>query len=168
MLNLLTSPRTARTVRAVLGSLAGTVTEFAIKAADTWATVTDDTATPAAVEVPDPEDVVTTDELPTVETIEAAAKEYERAADQARRADRGKRAAKKVLDKLPAGIYGGWKIFRTPSSRQTPDLAAITATYKQLGLGPVPMKDCAPSLKLERAETVTAPVAIETLTVVAA
>jgi hypothetical protein len=110
-------------------------------------------------EAPDPADVLTADELPEVETIEAAAREYERAADQARRADRGKRAAKKVLDKLPAGLYGRYKIWRTPSSRQTPDLAAITAKYKELGLGPVPMKACAPSLKVELVEA--APAAAE-------
>lgn len=104
--------------------------------------------TPATA--PDPADVLTVDELPQVADIEAAAAEYDRAADQARRADRGKRAAKKVLDKLPAGTYGAWRVFRTPSSRQTPDLAQITATYKALGLGPVPMKSCAASLKVER------------------
>lgn len=106
----------------------------------------------APVTAPDPSDVYTVDELPPVAEIEAAAAEYDRSADQARRADRGKRAAKKVLDKLPAGTYGAWRIFRNPSSRMTPDLAAITATYKALGLGAVPMKPCAPSLKVERAE----------------
>lgn len=106
----------------------------------------------APVTAPDPADVLADDELPPVEQVESAAREYERAADQARRADRGKRAAKKVLDKLPAGVYGTWRVFRTPSSRQTPDLAAITATYTRLGLGPVPMKACAPSLKVEHVE----------------
>lgn len=91
-------------------------------------------------------------EVPPLADIEAAAAEYDRAADQARRADRGKRAAKKVLDKVPSGIHGTWRVFRAPSSRQTPDLAAITATYKALGLGPVPMKPCASSLKVERVE----------------
>ncbi|MFF2512401.1 hypothetical protein [Streptomyces sp. NPDC058086] len=42
-------------------------------------------------------------------------------------------------------------MFRTPSSRQTPDLAAITAIFKANNLGPVPMKPCAPSLKVELA-----------------
>ncbi|MCT9009992.1 hypothetical protein [Streptomyces rhizosphaerihabitans] len=114
------------------------------------------------VEAPDPADVLIVDELPTVEAIEAEAREYERAADQARRADRGKRAAKKVLDKLPAGIYGTGKVFRTPSSRQTPDLAEITRIFKANNLGPVPMKPCAPSLKVELVET-AAPVVDETL-----
>lgn len=153
MLHLLMTPRTARTVRSLLGTVAD-----AVRSVVAPATLVEQD-TPAAATVPDPADVLTADELPAVETIEAAAREYERAADQARRADRGKRAAKKVLDKLPAGIYGGWKVFRTPSSRQTPDLAAITATYKQLGLGPVPMKACAPSLKVELVEA--APVDVE-------
>lgn len=158
MIHLLMSPRTARTVRGLLGTVADAVRSVVAPASLVEAPATESAA--------DPVDVLDADELPPVETIEAAAREYERAADQARRADRGKRAAKKVLDKLPAGIYGGWKVFRTPSSRQTPDLAAITATYKQLGLGPVPMKPCAPSLKVERVEFL--PVADETLTVVAA
>lgn len=146
MLNLLTSPRTGRKIRGLIGALVETAADAVRSIAPT--------ETPAVepTEAPDPVDVLADDELPAVETIESAAKEYERAADQGRRADRGKRAAKKVLDKLPAGIYGRFRIFRTPSSRQTPDLAAITATYKRLGLGAVPMKDCAPSLKVEQIE----------------
>jgi hypothetical protein len=153
VLQLLMTPRTARTVRGMLGTLADAVRSVITPAALVEAQALETT------EAPDPADVLAADELPPVEQIEAAAKEYERAADQARRADRGKRAAKKVLDKLPAGIYGGWKVFRTPSSRQTPDLAAITATYKRLGLGSVPMKPCAPSLKVERVEFLPADLA---------
>ncbi|MFH9071679.1 hypothetical protein [Streptomyces alboflavus] len=54
---------------------------------------------------------------PPVEQIEAASREYEGAAGQARRTDHGEPAAKKVLDKLPASTYGTWRVFRTPSSR---------------------------------------------------
>ncbi|MEV2228411.1 hypothetical protein AB0H69_07500 [Streptomyces phaeochromogenes] len=151
------TPRTVRTVRGMLGTIADAVRSIVAPAS-----LVEDQA-PAVDTAPDPADTLAADELPAVETIENAAREYERAADQARRADRGKRAAKKVLDKLPAGIYGGWKVFRTPSSRQTPDLAAITAKYKELGLGPVPMKACAPSLKVERVEVLAG---IETLTAV--
>lgn len=111
----------------------------------------------APTTAPDPADAYTTNELPTVAEIEAAAAEFDRSADQARRADRGKRAAKKILDRLPAGMYGGWLVSRTPSSRQTADLDAIRATYKALGLGPVPMKSSAPSLKVQRVEV---PVAV--------
>lgn len=143
MLQLLISPRTAGTVRRL-----GRTVADAVRSVVTPASLMGEQT--ATVEAPDPTDVYGVDEMPAVETIEAAAAEFERAADQARRADRGKRAARKVLDKLPAGIYGTWRVWRTPSSRQTPDLAAITATYKALGLGPVPMKPCAPSLKVER------------------
>ncbi|MEH0584483.1 hypothetical protein QA942_10370 [Streptomyces sp. B21-106] len=144
MLNLLMSPRTARTVRSLLGTVADAVRSVI----DPAALVADHTE-PAPVEAADPAGLYEADEIPATETIEAAAREYDRAADQARRADRGKRAAKKVLDKLPAGVYGTWRVFRTPSSRQTPDLAEITRIFKAHGLGPVPMKACAPSLKVE-------------------
>ncbi|PZH20142.1 hypothetical protein C1I97_01560 [Streptomyces sp. NTH33] len=147
MLNLLTAPRTARTVRGLIGTLIETAADAVRSLAP---------AEPAAVEpvveAPDPAGLYEADEMPETEAIEAAAAEYERAADQARRADRGKRAAKKVLDRLPAGVYGAWRVFRTPSSRQTPDLAEITRLFKAHGLGPVPMKPCAPSLKVEAVE----------------
>lgn len=158
MLHALMSPRTARTVRGLIGTLADAARSIVNPAA-----LVADQAEPAPVEAPDPADVLAAEELPPVETIEAAAREYERAADQARRADRGKRAAKKVLDKLPAGIYGTWRIFRTPSSRQTPDLAEITRIFKANNLGPVPMKACAPSLKVELVEVAAR---FETLTAV--
>ncbi|MFF3911566.1 hypothetical protein ACFYZJ_37820 [Streptomyces sp. NPDC001848] len=145
MLQLLMSPRASRTLR----GLAGVVAD-AVRSVVAPASLMADETEPAVEIAPDPAGLYEPDEMPAVETIEAAAAEYERAADQARRADRGKRAAKKVLDRLPAGIYGTWRIFRTPSSRQTPDLAAITAIFKAHGLGPVPMKPCAPSLKVER------------------
>ncbi|USQ87000.1 hypothetical protein NFX46_26755 [Streptomyces phaeoluteigriseus] len=161
MLHLLMRPRTVRTVRGLIGTLADAARSIVSPAA-----LVADHTEPAVAEAADPAGLYEPDEIPATETIEAAAREYERAADQARRADRGKRAAKKVLDKLPAGIYGTWRVFRTPSSRQTPDLAAITATYKRLGLGPVPMKPCAPSLKVELVEV--APVGTEVLAGVAA
>ncbi|WP_367324790.1 hypothetical protein [Streptomyces sp. HUAS ZL42] len=160
MLNLLMSPRRSRTLRGMLGALVETAADAVRSLAP---------AEPAAetVEAPDPAGLYEPDEMPDTETIEAAAREYERAADQARRADRGKRAARKVLDRLPAGLYGTWRVFRTPSSRQTPDLAAITATYKRLGLGPVPMKPCAPSLKVERVDSASEPTVVESAAVAA-
>lgn len=91
------------------------------------------------------------DEMPAIEDIEAAAGQYSKAAAQARAGDRGKRAAKKVLDRLPAGRYGAWLVSRVVSNRQTADLDAIRAIFKQHGLGDVPMKSAAPSLKVERA-----------------
>ncbi|MFI9236933.1 hypothetical protein [Streptomyces sp. NPDC053079] len=95
-------------------------------------------------------------DLPTAEAIEAAAAEFDRAADQARQADRGKRAARKILDRLPAGTYGPWVISRVASTRQTADLDEIRRIFKAHGLGPVPMKATAASLKVKRAEVVTA------------
>jgi len=158
VLHALMSPRTARTVRGLIGTIADAACSVINPAA-----LVADQAEPATAEAPDPAGLYEPDEIPATEVIEAAAREYERAADQARRADRGKRAAKKVLDKLPAGIYGTWRVFRTPSSRQTPDLAEITRIFKANNLGPVPMKACAPSLKVELVEVAAG---IETLTAV--
>ncbi|MEW2083501.1 hypothetical protein [Streptomyces sp. NPDC005283] len=90
------------------------------------------------------------DEMPAVEDIEAAAGQYSKAAELARAGDRGKRAAKKVLDRLPAGRYGAWLVSRVTSNRQTADLDAIRTIFKAHGLGDVPMRQSAPSLKVER------------------
>ncbi|NMI57131.1 MULTISPECIES: hypothetical protein [unclassified Streptomyces] len=154
MIHLLTSPRTARTVRSLLGTVAD-----AVRSVIAPASLVEQEADVEPATAPDPAGLYEADEMPDTDAIEAAAREFERAADQARRADRGKRAAKKVLDRLPSGVYGAWRVFRTPSSRQTPDLAEITATYKRLGLGPVPMKACAPSLKVEAVD-IAVPVAV--------
>src|SRR5688572_22894602 len=109
------NPSTRRNIRGILGTVSA-----AVRSVVAPATLVEQTATETpVVEAPDPAGLYAADEIPATETIEAAAREYDRAADQARRADRGKRAAKKVLDKLPAGVYGRFRIFRTPSSRQT-------------------------------------------------
>ncbi|MCC3654731.1 hypothetical protein LIX60_25355 [Streptomyces sp. S07_1.15] len=118
-----------------------------------------------APEVADPADVFPPEEMPAPEVIEEAAADYAAATDRARSGDRGKRKARKILDRLPAGRYGAWIVERVPSSRQTPDLEAIRATYTRLGLGDVPMRTCAPSLRItevtEAAEVVTFPSASE-------
>ncbi|MEW1580839.1 hypothetical protein AB0407_22395 [Streptomyces microflavus] len=98
----------------------------------------------------DPAGLYEADEVPPVADIEAAAAAFDVAAQQARAGDRGKRAAKKILDRLPAGRYGSWLVSRTVSNRQTADLDKIRAIFKEHGLGPVPMKSSAPSLKVER------------------
>ncbi|MGW4139349.1 hypothetical protein ACWELV_21540 [Streptomyces mirabilis] len=149
------SPRTARTVRGLLGTVAD-----AVRSVVAPASLVEEQADVEPVTAPDPAGLYEADELPDTEVIEAAAREFERAADQARRADRGKRAAKKVLDRLPAGVYGRFRIFRTPSSRQTPDLAEITRIFKENGLGPVPMKPCAASLKVEAVDEPALTVAV--------
>ncbi|MFJ8934181.1 hypothetical protein ACIRL0_00465 [Streptomyces sp. NPDC102365] len=150
MLNLLMTPRTARTVRNLIGTVADAVRSVVAPASLVEAQPPAP-ATEAATE-PEPAGLYTADEMPELVTIERAALGYDLAADNARRADRAKRAARKTLDRLPAGRYGQWIVERIASNRQTADLDAIRATYKRLGLGPVPMKDAQPSLKVRRAE----------------
>jgi hypothetical protein len=105
---------------------------------------------PIAQAVPDSADVFAADELPPVADIEADAAQFFRASEQARAADRTKRASRKLLERLPAGRYGVWQIERVANARETADLDAIRAVFKANGLGPVPMKACAPSLKVSR------------------
>ncbi|MFJ9101153.1 hypothetical protein ACIRJM_22110 [Streptomyces sp. NPDC102405] len=115
---------------------------------------------------PDPADVYGPDEMSAPEAIKEAAADYAAACDRTRAGERGKRKARKILDRLPAGNYGGWIVERIPSSRQTPDLDSIRATYKRLGLGPVPMRTCAPSLRITAAaaDVVTFPAVTEPAT----
>ncbi|MEX5632163.1 hypothetical protein [Parafrankia sp. FMc2] len=100
-------------------------------------------------------------ELPSVETIEAAAAEYADAAEQARQGDRGKRRARKLLDLLPAGTYGRATVERITSARQTPDMDEITRVFAELGRD-VPMRPVADSLRV----TLT-PAAVEAVAVAA-
>ncbi|MFM9694555.1 hypothetical protein [Streptomyces europaeiscabiei] len=147
MLNLLMTPRAVRTVRGILGTVAD-----AVRSVVAPATLVEQTAAETPALAADPADTYTADEMPELVAIERAALGYDLAADNARRADRAKRAARKILDRLPAGTYGNWVVERVASSRQTADLDQIRATYKRLGLGAIPMKDAAPSLKVRRAE----------------
>ncbi|WP_327724412.1 hypothetical protein [Streptomyces europaeiscabiei] len=148
MLQLLTSPRTARTLRGLAGTLADAVRSVVAPAA----LVADQAATVEPVEAPDPADLYSADEMPELVVVERAALGYDLAADNARRADRAKRAARKILDRLPSGTYGAWIVERVASNRQTADLDKIRAIFKANGLGAIPMKDAAPSLKVRRAE----------------
>ncbi|OEJ28053.1 hypothetical protein AR457_29875 [Streptomyces agglomeratus] len=66
---------------------------------------------------PEPTGLYDADEMPAIEDIEAAAQRYAKAVDLARAGDRGKRGAKKVLDRLPAGRYGAWLVSRVASNR---------------------------------------------------
>ncbi len=102
--------------------------------------------------------VFTDEEMPPLADIAAAAEQYMRAAEQARTADRAKRAARKLLDRLPAGRYGAWNVERVDNAREVADLDTIRAIFTAHGLGDVPMKPCAPSLKVAVA-TELAPVA---------
>ncbi|MDW8805602.1 hypothetical protein P1P68_12620 [Streptomyces scabiei] len=159
MLNLLTSPSTRRTMRAVLNTVTDAVRSVVSPAALVEARATETPATVAA----EPTDLYTEADMPELATIERAALSLDLANDNARRADRAKRAARKVLDRLPAGTYGTWIVERVASSRQTADLDQIRAIFKAHGLGPVPMKTNSPSLKVRRAEIVPAVEDIEQL-----
>ncbi|MFD9116209.1 hypothetical protein ACFU6M_06100 [Streptomyces bottropensis] len=145
MLNLLMTPRAVRNIRGLLGTVSA-----AVRSVVAPATLVEHTEAPALAA--DPADTYTADEMPELVAIERAALGYDLAADNARRADRAKRAARKILDRLPAGTYGNWIVERVASSRQTADLDQIRAIFKANGLGPVPMKSNAPSLKVSRAE----------------
>lgn len=105
---------------------------------------------PAAVEPAEP---FTPEEMPALADIEAAAQEFWRAADQARAAERTKRRTKKILDRLTNGTYGDWSVERTESSRSTVDLDQVRKIFREHGLGPVPMKASAPSLRISRVES---------------
>lgn len=148
-MNLLMSPRAARNIRGILGTVADAVRSIVAPSS-----LVEQTEAPAPAA--DPADTYTADEMPELVAIERAALGYDLAADNARRADRAKRAARKILDRLPAGTYGNWVVERVASNRQTADLDAIRAIFKANGLGPVPMKTNAPSLKVRRAEIVPA------------
>lgn len=143
MFNLLTSPSTRRTLRGLAGLVAD-----AVRSVVNPASLVTEVEAPAVVEAPDPAGVLGEDELPAVEDIEAAAKEYATAADMGRAADRRKRKARKLIDLVPSGIWGRYAIERVTSSRQTIDVEAVRATYKRLGLGEVPMRPTAPSLRV--------------------
>ncbi len=132
--------RPAVTGRRPLGALRGLLTTIR-RPSDTPAPVAEQAVT-------EPTGLFAADELPPLGDIAAAAREYMAASEQTRAADRAKRAAKKLLDRLPASRYGVWQVERVANAREVADLESIRETYKALGLGPVPMKPCAPSLKV--------------------
>jgi hypothetical protein len=134
--------------------LLGTVADAVRSVVDPAALVQAQQPTPAAeVAAPEPTGLYEPDEMPSTEDIERAALRYDLAADSARRADRSKRAAKKILSKLPSdGIYGMWRVYRKPSARMTPDLEAIGQILRTHGIREIPMKPCADSLVVERVE----------------
>jgi hypothetical protein len=150
MLNLLTSPRTRRTLRGVAGLVADAVRSIVNPAA----LVADQAEAPATeqVQAPEPAGLYEPDEMPDTAAIARAALSLDLANDNARRADRSKRAAKKILTRLPSGIYSGWKVYRKPSARMTPDLEAIGRILREHGIREIPMKPCADSLVVELVE----------------
>lgn len=92
---------------------------------------------PAAVSVP-------------ARPVEAACAQYSAAADLARQADRGKRAARKTLDAVGPGAYGPWLVELVASGREVVDLPAVIRLFAEHGLGDVPMRGVAASLKVTR------------------
>lgn len=94
-------------------------------------------------------------EAPEVEDIQAAARLYDQAREQANAAARTKRKAEKTLKGVADGTYGCVTIARVESTRQTADLDAIRAIFAEQGLGEVPMKTCAPSLTITWADETT-------------
>jgi hypothetical protein len=141
---LITARRIATTARDAVRSVVNPTALVEAKATEAPAV--------EVAETPEPAGLYTEAELPPVEQIEAAAKEYDKAAEMRRRADRASRAAKKLITRLPSGRYGNWIVERVVSNRQTADLDKIRAIFKANGLGSIPMKDAQPSLKVRRAE----------------
>jgi hypothetical protein len=139
-----------RTIARLTNRAAGLVAEFR----PTVAGSQQDLANTAPAVEPDTSEseFFTAETMPPAEDIAEAARLYWRACDDARTADRAKRKAKGLLSKLRAGTYGGWEISREPSGRMVADLEQIRATYKRLGLGPVPMRQAADSLKVRKVE----------------
>lgn len=100
-------------------------------------------------------------DVPAVADIEAAAKDFETARQEANAAARLRRRADRVLKRVPNGTHGTVTVQRVESSRQTADLDAIKAVFAELGRD-VPMKTCSPSITLtwvadEQAHEDTAP-----------
>ncbi|MER6601854.1 hypothetical protein [Streptomyces parvus] len=145
-------------LKSLISRRLATIVSDAVRSVVSPASLMAEVEAPAPTAAPDPAGLYEADEIPPVADIEAAAAAFDVAAQQARAGDRGKRAAKKILDRLPAGRYGNWLVTRTVSNRQTADLDKIRAIFKAHGLGPVPMKSSAPSLKVERLAEVPAAV----------
>lgn len=143
--------------RASRGSLRRSLAQVLTRAAVGISNVAAEFAAPKPSPAVEPAGLLAADELPPAEEIAAAASAFAKAAEQARAADRGKRAARKLLDRLPVGLYGGWSVEREPSGRQTVDLDAVRRIFKQHGLGAVPMKSAAPTLKVSRVVPAAAP-----------
>lgn len=98
--------------------------------------------------VPDPAGLLTADEMPPLAVIEADIERFLNATEQARAADRTKRAAKKLLDRLPAGRYGLFAVERIESPREIVDLDAVRRLFAANNLGELPMRRTAASLKV--------------------
>lgn len=92
------------------------------------------------------------EEPPTAEEIAEAAEAHEVAREAYNLGSRGKRAARKILDRTPTGEYLGWAVSWVQSSRREWDRDAIAAVFAELGRE-IPTKAAAPTLKVTRVET---------------
>ncbi|MFK3735670.1 hypothetical protein ACI2LJ_36000 [Streptomyces sp. NPDC088090] len=97
------------------------------------------------------------DDLPTPDEIMAAAERHEEAREEYNGASRTKRAARRVLDRVPTGIYGPWAVAWVQPARREWDREAIAAFYHRHG-EEVPTRPAPLQLKLTR--VVTEPVAV--------
>lgn len=91
------------------------------------------------------------EEPPTAEQVAAAAEAHEVARELYNEGSRGKRAARKVLDRTPTGEYGDWSVSWVQSSRREWDRDAIAAVFAELGRE-IPTRPASPTLRLTRAE----------------
>lgn len=100
------------------------------------------------------------DDVPTVEEIANAAERHETGRETYNEGARIKRAARRILDRVPSGVYGAWSVTWVQSSRREWDREAIAAFYAQHG-EEIPTRPAPPQLKLTR-------VVVEPVDVVAA
>lgn len=89
------------------------------------------------------------DEVPTVEEIANTAEKHEAGREEYNEGDRIKRAAPKILDRVPTGVYGSWSVSWVQSSRREWDRDAIADVFAELGRE-VPTKAASPQIKLTR------------------
>jgi hypothetical protein len=104
----------------------------------------------AGVPAPDGQPATAPGGLPGADVIEITLDAFAAASEDGRRAARAVRAARKLIDKLPPGLYGPWLVTRESSGRETPDAEEIARIFAANDLGPVPTKPAAPTLKVTR------------------
>lgn len=114
-------------------------------------------AIPAPAKESKAKPLFTPGEMPTVADIEAHGDVHQAAADAKRAGGRGIYRAEKLLSRLPDGVYGRVTVAREESNRLVADLDAIAAILREHGLGEIPMRRCAPTLRITVAHAVAAP-----------
>ncbi|MEV0476227.1 hypothetical protein, partial [Streptomyces prunicolor] len=94
---------------------------------------------------------------PTAAEVAQAAEAHEVARELYNDGSRGKRSARKILDRAATGEYAGWAVKWVQSSRREIDREAVAAICAGLGIE-VPTRPAAPTLKLSRIEQAEAEV----------